>query len=379
MGRIRVCQLITELAPAGAERCVYELATRLDKDRFDVRVVALRGGQVADWLARAAVPVTVLGLRGKRDALKLGKLTEVLRSQQFDLVHTHLFHADLAGRPAARLAAVPHIVHTVHVAEGRFRPWQFAYARFLSGYCDRIVCVSQAVRDHHAKRSGLPLWRYVVIPNGIDAEAFSRDEASRRRLRAEWGIDGHEVLLAFVGRLDRQKGIDTLLAAISHLGARGCPMKLVVAGEGPKRPLVENFIERGEGGRFCRMLGFVTDIRGMLSAADALVMPSRWEGFGLAAGEAMAAGLPVIATRVAGLSEIVVDGQTGILVDREDVVGLADAITRLAGDAELRCRLGEAARRRVIEHYSISANIAAHQALYAEVAGDAATPLKRNS
>ena len=127
------------------------------------------------------------------------------------------------------------------------------------------------------------------------------------------------------------------------------------------------------------MLGFVTDIRGMLSAADALVMPSRWEGFGLAAGEAMAAGLPVIATRVAGLSEIVVDGQTGILVDREDVVGLADAITRLAGDAELRCRLGEAARRRVIEHYSISANIAAHQALYAEVAGDAATPLKRNS
>jgi glycosyltransferase involved in cell wall biosynthesis len=369
MRRIRICQLITELAPAGAERCVYELATRLDKGRFDVQVAALRGGLVAEWLARAGVTVTVLNVRYKLDLLRLPALTEVLRRGRFDIVHTHLFHADLAGRPAAHLAAVPHIVHTVHVAERRFRPWQYAYARFLSGYCDRMICVSRAVRDHHAKRSGLPLWRYAVIPNGIDAEAYRRDEDARRRLREEWGA-GEEPLFAFVGRLDHQKGIDILLSAMSHLGARGCPRRLIVAGDGPRRRLVENFIDRGEGGRSCRYLGFVDDVRALLSAVDVLVMPSRWEGFGLVAAEAMAAGLPVIGTRVAGLSEVVVDGQTGVLVDREDVVGLAETISRLAEDAELRGRLGDAGRERVAREYPISATIAAHEALYAEVAGE---------
>jgi len=369
MRRIRICQLITELQLAGAERCVYELARRLDRRRFDVHVMALRGGVVGDMLARAGVPVDVLGVQGRYDVLKLGRLVELLRRGRFDILHTHLFHADLVGRLAGSLAAVPRLVHTVHVAEGRFRPWQFAFARFFADRCDKIICVSQSVLDHHARMSGLPRRRYIVIPNGIDVASFSRDEELRRKLRREWSLADTEVLAAFVGRLDYQKGIDRLLAAASHLAARGEPINLVIAGDGPKRDLVENFIAHGEGGDRARFLGFVQDVRSVLSAADMLVMPSRWEGFGLAAAEAMAAGLAVIASRVAGLRELIVDEQTGLLGDWNDVVSLADTIALLAGDAQLRRRLGAAAMKRVTERFGIDANVAAHEQLYLRLAG----------
>ncbi len=370
MARLRICQLITELGPAGAERSVYALAKRLDRDRFEVQVVALRGGEVADWLREAGIPVTVLGLRGKWDVGKLRTLAGLLRRHRVHLLHTHLFHADLAGRPAATLAAVPHVVHTVHTAEGRFRPWQFAFARFLSARCDRIICVSASARDWHARRSGLPPQLYSVIPHGIDTDAFARDEATRRALRQEWGIGDAQPLIVFVGRLHREKGIDTLLAAMSHLSARGNPQALVIAGDGPERTMVQTFISHGEGGERCRWLGFRHDVRGVLSAADIFAMPSRWEGFGLAIGEAMAAGLPVVGTEVPGVRDLVVDGETGLLVDREDVTALAEAVERLAGDPELRARLGAAGRQRVVTCYTVEENVAAHERLYMEVAGE---------
>lgn len=370
MRRLRVCQLITELGPAGAERCVYELSRRLDKDRFDVQVVALRDGEVAEWLEKAGIKVTVLGVHSKFDVIKLGKLARLLRREQIDLLHTHLFHADLAGRPAAYLADVPHVVHTIHVAEARFRPWQFAYSRLMANACDRLICVSDSVYEFHPRRTGLPNWRYSVIPNGIDANAFTHDTSARKRLRKEWGLSDDQPCLAFVGRLDYQKGIDTLMAAVSHLGARGAPIDLVVAGNGSQRRIVSNFIKHGEGGSQCRMLGFVSDVRSLLSAADLVVMPSRWEGLPIVAVEAMSAGLPVIATRVAGLKEVVVDGETGLLIEPNNGAVLADTIESLLGDAELRKKLGQAGRARVLEHYSIAANIAAHEKLYEEIAAD---------
>ncbi len=372
MRRIQVCQLITELRPAGAETCVRELAVRLDRRRFDVQVAALRGGQIADDLRDAGVKVTVLDLRGKWDVLKLARLASLLRRERIDLLHTHLFHADLAGRAAGYLAGVPHLVHTVHVAEGRFLPWRFAYARLTAARCERIVCVSQSVRDDHARRSGLPARNYAVIPNGIDAARYSRDEDLRRLRRSEWGIGDGEVLFAFVGRLDPQKGVDTLLSAMSHLGARGEGVRIVLAGDGPQRHLMENYIAHGEGGKLANWLGFVRDVRGVLSAADALVMPSRWEGWPVALGEAMAAGLAVVVTRAPGIIDVIDDGQTGLLVPTDDVPQLAEAILRLSRDADLRARLGEAARRRVAEKFSIDANIAAHEELYARIAANRA-------
>lgn len=369
MGRIRICQMITELRPAGAERVVYDLSRRLDASRFDVQVIALRGGKVAGQLEREGIKVTVLDVRGKWDVFKFRPLVEILRRERFDILHTHLFHADLVGRFAAHRVAVPHLIHTVHVAEARFRPWHFAFARFFSDWCEKIVCVSKSVYDFHSQRSGLTAEHYTVIPNGIAVDEFTRDEESRRRLRSQWGLSDDQPLAAFVGRLDEQKGIETLLGAMSHLGAQGNPVHLVIAGDGPKHRVVENFIRHGEGGGHCQSLGFVDDVRAVLSAADMLVMPSRWEGFGLAAAEAMAAGLPVVATRVAGIRDVVVDGETGLLVGCDDVVALSQAVEKLTENAELRKRLGQAGQKRIVENFSIDTTITAHEKLYTTVVG----------
>jgi len=368
MGRLRICHLITELGPAGAERVVWELARRLDRRLFETRVIALRGGQVGEWLAEAGVDVNVLGVRGKWDATKLRELVRMLRRDRIDVLHTHLFHADLAGRAAAYLASVPHVVHTVHTAEARFRPWRFAFARLAGGACERIVAVSRSARDHHARRAGLPLSRYTIIPNGVDAGDYARDETARRRLRRHWGAAPQEPVVIFVGRLAEEKGIETLLAAARLLDARGAAPLFVIVGDGPRRRLVDRSIAADALGGRVRVLGFTRDIRGVLSAADIFVMPSRWEGFGLAAAEAMAAGLPVIATRIAGLSDLVVEGRTALMIDVGDGNALAEGIARLCGDAALRRRLGEAGRRRIIQRFAVADMVSAHERLYLETA-----------
>jgi len=369
MRPLRICQLITTLGIGGAERGLYELVTRMDRERFAVEVFTLRDGPVSARLAEAGIPVTVLGVRGKWDLMKLPRLTGLLRDGHFDLLHTHLFHADLAGRPAAKAAGVPHLVHTVWTAEGRFRPWQFAYARLLRQSCDRVICVSQSVRDHHARLSKLPDDAYSVIPWGVDVEKFRRDDASRRRLRSQWQLAEDDVLLAFVGRLEFYKGIDTLLAALDSLAAAGTPVRAVIAGDGPQRPAVERFIAQSPGGKFVRMLGMVSDVPAVLSAADIYAMPSLWEGWPLALGEAMSASLPAIGTNVPGIRDLIISEQTGLIIDSKDTDALASAIRRLVEDASLRARMGEAARRRIVDQFSIQQTIAAHERLYEDIAG----------
>jgi len=368
LGKLKVMHLITELAPAGAERCVYELATRMDKDLFDVSVVGLRGGGVADALANAGVPVRVLDVKSKLDLRKLGRLAGWLREDRPDVLHTHLYHADLVGRIAAVMGGVRHLVHTVHTAEARFRPWQFAFARLAAKSCDRIIAVSESTREFHAGKTGLPITAYEVILNGVDADSFARDAAKRRELRRQWSVGQDEFLFAYVGRLAEEKGVETLIDAMAVLGSRSGPVNLVMAGDGPGREGVEKFLGREAGSR-TRWLGFVDDVRGVLSASDCLVMPSRWEGFGLAAAEAMAASLPVVASNVPGLRDVVADGETGILVPHEDPTSLADAMQRLSEDRQLSEAMGSAGRARVAEKFSISRAVEEHQRLYQSICG----------
>ncbi len=366
VGRLRICQLITELRPAGAERCVYELARRLDPNRFRVHVAALCGGAVADWLKRAGIGVTVLNVRGKLDIAALARLVKLLRREKIDLLHTHLFHADLVGRIAARIAGVANLIHTVHAAEACFRPWQYAWARMTANWCDRIICVSQAVRDHHARRTHLPPWRYEVIYNGIDADAYPPNPQRREELRRQWGVGDDEILIAFVGRLDYQKNLPMLLDVVGRLRRVRDDIHLVVAGDGPDAPVLERFLHENASGWVIR-LGQTDDVPGVLAASDIFVQPSRGEGFGLAAAEAMAAGLPVIATKVSGLTELIEDGAGGLLIDSEDIDALAAAINQLADNCDERIRLGSAGQKRVRERFSIASNVTAHERLYDSV------------
>ena len=151
------------------------------------------------------------------------------------------------------------------------------------------------------------------------------------------------------------------------LRMRAPDVRLMIAGEGPQRKEIESLLAKLRLGDRVRMLGFVSDVRALLSAADLFVMPSRWEGFGLAAAEAMSAGLPVIAARAAGLRELVVDGQTGILVEADEAEEVARSIEVLACDPRRRAEMGQAGAARAAESFGIERNIAAHQRLYSVV------------
>ncbi|MCL2700219.1 MAG: glycosyltransferase [Phycisphaerae bacterium] len=411
---IRVCEMITELAPAGAERVVYELATRLDRSRFGVSVAALRGGAVAERLRDAGVEVFVLGVAGKWDVLKVRELSRWLAAGRFDMVHTHLFHADLAGRLAARLAGVPRVAHTVHVAERRFLPWRSLYGRLFQRR-GPVVCVSESVRADHIRRSGISPRRCVTIENGIDLAAYARNASRGLAWRERLGVGEADRLAVWAGRLCDQKGLDILLQALplaaQRLGPRDAGIlpacladvssasggedacsssngqaygshnagetpasraRLVVAiaGQGPWQGMVEEFVRNQPADGAVRVVfpGFVDEIAGLYSAGDFLVMPSRWEGFGLSAVEAMAASLPVIATDVEGLRDVMLPGQTGLLIPPENPAALAEAMIRLAHDTPLRRHMATVARRRA-ETFAVDTMVAAHEKLYLEMMG----------
>jgi glycosyltransferase involved in cell wall biosynthesis len=369
MKRLCVCQVITELAPGGAEQIVCDLALGLDRDRYDVEVAALRGGAYAQRLRDAGVRVTLAEMRHKLDLGRLGRLRRRFCEQPFDLVHTHLFHGDLAGRWALRRSRQPAtLIHSVHAIEARVRPWQFAFARCGAGRYARIVTPSHAVRNHHARRTGLPVDLYEVIPNGVDVDRFCFRPDARNRLRAAWAIGPEDALAGFVGRLHPDKGADLLLQAFAMAVRRRPELRLVVAGDGTQRTAMERFVRDHDLAERVVMLGHRTDVPEILSACDFLVMPSRWEGFGLSAVEAMSCGRAVLAGDAAGLAEVVEHDQTGLLTPRGDVSALAEGMVRLVEDASLRERLGQTGQQRVRQCYTRAGMLAAYDRLYSQAA-----------
>jgi glycosyltransferase involved in cell wall biosynthesis len=186
-----------------------------------------------------------------------------------------------------------------------------------------------------------------VVPSGIDVEALAAPAGAREALRREWGIGADDVVVLVLGVLERRKGHAVLLAAAKELGAG---IRCVFCGDGSEREsLVAAAARSGVGVLFA---GFRRDVAACLAAADVVALPSLHEGLGVAALEAMAAARPVVASRVGGLAEVVVDGETGLVVPTSDPASLAAALARLAREPALRARLGEAGRARVLSRYT---------------------------
>jgi glycosyltransferase involved in cell wall biosynthesis len=363
--RIRVIEVIATLDAAGAEREVALLATRLDRARFDVRVLALtRGGPLEANLRAAGVPVDVLGKRWKLSPAAVLGLAHRLRRARPDIVHTHLFTANAYGRVAALLAGAPAVVATEHATDPGKRRWHEAIDRALARRSAAVVCVSEAVRAAYARR-GIPAAKLRVIPNGVDAEAIAR---------AAEGLAPAPDLVATASRLDPAKDVPTLVRAIAILRARGAAARLAIAGEGPARAAIEAEIARAGLGDAVRLLGFRPDVPRVIAGASVFATASRTEGFGLAAAEAMAVGRPVVASRVEGLAEVVEDGRTGLLVPSGNAEAFALAIGALLADPARARAMGEAGRARVCERFPADRMVREWAALF-----DALCPAERTA
>ncbi|MDR0867053.1 MAG: glycosyltransferase [Planctomycetota bacterium] len=337
-----ILELITELGAGGAERVVFELATRLPQ----VAVAALDGrGVFADRLRERGVAVYDLGARRKTDVGVVWRLRRLLRELRPRVLHTHLFHANLLGRLAAAGLHIP-ALSTCHIMETRPRPWHFFLDRLTARLAAGEVCVSQAVADFQRQKTGLPAEFFPVIYNGIDLEKF-RPAADREALRRELNFPAAALTVGFLGRLAPQKGVDIFIraiAALMNLAPELAPqVAWVVGGAGSEeRKLRELAADLNLPHiLFC---GEIAAPEKFLAALDIAVMPSRYEGFGLVAAEAQSCGAAVIAADLPPLREIVADGENGLLTP-PDADALAAALQKLSVNPDLRRRLAAAGQQ----------------------------------
>jgi len=370
-GPTRVGFAITELDPGGAERALVELVTRLDPADFHSRVFTLRsGGTLVTTLRTRGIEVVELGARNRGDLTVISRLAARLREFQPALLQTWLWHANVAGAWAAGRAGVPKLVAGIRVAERR--GWvRRLMDRGLATRFDRIVCVSRGVAEHVRLVVGLPAERLRIIPNGVDPAPF--DEATPCDWQALGLPAGARVMLS-VGRLEEQKDPELLLRSLLLIAPEFPDVHWVWVGEGPlKDPLRKLASARGVADRW-HVLGRREDIPALMRGAAGLILSSRWEGMPNVVLEALAARLPVIATRVEGIEELIQPGETGWVVPAADPAELANAQRELLTDPVRGQRFAGLGRQRLEERFDWDRMAGQYAALYHELLGTTPRP-----
>jgi glycosyltransferase involved in cell wall biosynthesis len=300
-----------------------------------------------------------------RDARAVLKLARLIRRERPDILHTHTAKAGAVGRVAALLAGdarPPIVVHTFHghVLRGYFDPVRTLGFRLLERWLARattvLIAVSPEVRDDLVRLGVAPASKFAVIRLGIElSERLPDVDGHRgRRTRALVGIPERAFVVGWIGRMTAVKRTDDVVRAMRLLVDRGVDAYLCLVGDGPDREPLEKLAHELGIARRCLFVGYQEDVSGFYAAFDVLLLPSVNEGTPVSAIEALAAGRPVVATRVGGVPDVVVDGQDGFLVEPGDVDGLAERLASLAADPARRREMGEHGRNRVLPRYGVS-------------------------
>ena len=379
MTRVRLFSIIAASGAGGAEQVFATLLQGLDSARYEVVVACHGRGSMAATFARHAAQVTSLDLVRLRPGT-VRDLATLMRDARCDVVHTHLWTADVLGGMAARVAGVSAWVSSVAGAyflpidvTGVRRARRVAMSRlYRSIYwgCDRVIAPSRYVADDLRTRSGIavPEARLEVIENGVDV-----DDAERAARRGEtgtavrWGNGAPTV--AVVANFFPIKGHRYLIEAVPAVLRAFPDAHFVLAGDGPTRTeMMRLATELGVDAQMS-FPGEIPDALDLMRASDLVVLPSLSEGLPITLVEAMALGRPVVATRVGGIPEVAEDGVTARLVPPREASTLASAIIGVLRDAELAERLGSAARERARERFSADRMVRRTEAVYQELAG----------
>lgn len=357
--------LIPTLDRSGAEKQFALLATRLPRGEFDVHAVALtRGGPYAAAIRDAGVRLTVLGKRLKFDPFALWRLKRLIDAERPDVLHTWIFSANAYGRLVAGKAPGPAVIVSERCVDTWKSPWQLWLDRRQIGRTTRLIGNSQSVADFY-RGLGVPAEKIVVIPNGIDVPA-ERDP-NRDRALAEFQIPPGARVVGFAGRLARQKRVHDLVWAMQLLRQLTDRVYFLVIGDGPERHRLIDLARHMSCDHLVRFAGHRDDADRLIGLLDVFWLASDFEGMSNSLMEALAAGVPAVATDIPPNREVLIDGQNGFLVKVGDSVGIAQFTDRILADADLARRLGEAGRERMRTEFSVERMVNRHADLYRQV------------
>ncbi|MEI7759685.1 MAG: glycosyltransferase family 4 protein [Thermoleophilia bacterium] len=344
----------------GSERHLLTLLPALRQRGIDARFVGLDDADPSPFYAQLdvlGVPYTRLSAPRDVDPLLAYRLRRAIRLFRPDIVHTHLVHADVYGAAVAGRAM---LISTKH-NDDPFRLGHFGHVeRLCARRAHHIICITEALARFNIERVGIPAEKVSVVHYGLDD------------LPAAWGPPGGPLLpagarmLLAISRLEQQKGLDVAIEALAQVRARFPDAVLVVLGLGSQRAELLALAATHGVADAVYLAGSVGDVTDWLRRAETFVHPARWEGFGLALLEAMLAGLPVIASAVSSIPEIVVDGSTGLLVPPDDAPALSAAISALLDDPGRARSLGAAGLERAHTHFSVAAMAGQTEHIYEE-------------
>lgn len=369
---IRVLRVIARLNVGGPALHVAHLSRELDTRGYETTLVAGRVGEgegsmeyIVDELGVQPVYVDELQreLSFASDALAVRRIVQLIRQLRPAVLHTHTAKAGAVGRIAALLAGSarpPVVVHTFHghVLRGYFSPTRATVfqriERFLARSSDALIAVSPEVRDDLVEFGIAPANKIGVIRLGLDLDRrLSAGKSARAAVRAELGIPDDSFLIGWLGRMTEIKRVDDLLAACARLRANGVDAYLALVGDGPLREELRDLAEALGIADWTRFVGFRENVGELYSAFDVVALTSANEGTPVTVIEALACGLPVVATNVGGVSDVLQDGLSGYLVPSNDVAAVAERLERLAQDPKRRRAMGAHGRDFVVPRYSV--------------------------
>lgn len=373
MTPLKVIHIIGGGEFGGAERHILNLTGAVDPQAVEITVCCLFSAPFVNIASGTGIKAMAIPMRHKADFGVVGKLAVVIQNGEFDLVHTHGVRANLLGRLAARQAGKKKVVTTVHsLLEGDYPGFLNCLAnswteRATRGWTDHFIAVSRGLKEQLVS-GGVPGNKVTVIYNGIVPEEFSPPEepgASRGKL----GFGPETPLVGIVARLHTVKGHRYFLEAAREVLLQRPDARFWVVGDGPCRFALEGLAGRlGIAGQVT-FTGFVEDVRSLMADLNLLVISSLWEGFGLTAVEAMALGVPVVATEVGGLPEVVLHGETGLLVPPANSAALAKSIAWMLDHPGATGEMAKKGGKAVREKFTAAVMARRTEELYRRVAG----------
>jgi glycosyltransferase involved in cell wall biosynthesis len=375
LGRMRVLYLIDSLGRGGAEHLLAAYLRHLPPLGIDPVVVALqdRGGNPTAADIRAlGIPVADLGIERLRQRGAYRRVAAAVERSEPDLVHTQLEFANVLGTAAAARRHIPVVstLHTLDEPAPGTRPWlrMHLMAWSLRRNADLVIAVSDHARHHHVRRLRLPASLVETIHNGIEVGRFRPAAGARRKVRSALGLPQDAPVIATVAVLRPPKGIDRMLRAMPSVARRHPDARYLIVGDGEARPALEETAAAEGVAHRVTFAGARADVPDMLAAADVFVLPSLTEALPTVVAEAMAAGLPVVATDVGGTAEMVGPG-TGMLVPHDDSPALAAAVAELLDDPGRAAALGGEGRRIAEERFDLARQVARLVDEYRRLAG----------